>query len=777
MSQTISLASPGTGVDVSFSAKATTSLSAGTIPRGGHHHDTGERWFAGVMGKPVGGYRRLDPVALEKQDYFLDQLHKHGIYANLNLHVSRTFNEADGFNVKDLPRDFRYSKYLLYFEPRMRKLLKEFCREYLTHTNPYRKLRRVDDPGIAMIEITNENAFARKGPQLAALLPEPYRGEFKRQWNAWLKKRYVTTAALRAAWKDTGEPLGDDLAEVGDFSAKLAPWILNQRADFPVQTRLDQPGPRPGVPALKLDIVKASGAIWFQELILKDLSLRKGRRYTLSFWAKADKPRTLYLDVSNQGPNNWRALGLSGMIRVTSTWTHLNKVFKATETSDRNARICFKFGASDVDLTLADVRLRTGAEMTGLPEGQSVEQANVEIPASDWSDAATTDIRRFMVDTEKDFVTEIVTFLKNDLGVKVPITASQITYHAPGVVAGTCDYADIHAYWEHPRFPGRPWDRANWFIPNTAMERVPGRDSLLTRAPWRLLDRPFTLSEWNIPDPNDFGASVVPFAAMTAALQDWDGIFFFTYHSSDKDWYADRVMSYFSFNGQPVKLAMLTACANLYRRGDLKALRTVAVGTLQEHVPASVAMTHRIGIDPKANRPAALKPIGGKRLSSRDGRVVWDATDETKAYVTVNTPATRAVWGLIAGGAFDLGGWKITVGKTFRDYAAVVITSLDGKPLERSTRILVTVVGGVENRNMAWDAKRTTVSDKWGTGPTQVNGIPLRMTFPAVGVSKLYALDGRGARTKEIGLSNDALGVWTMNVGPQHKTLWYELTR
>ncbi|HUV37966.1 MAG TPA: hypothetical protein VMY39_00055, partial [Planctomycetota bacterium] len=164
-----------------------------------HHHDTGARWFRGVMGVPVNGHRGLDPAALERQDYFLDQLHRHGIYANLNLHVSRTFDEQDGFDVTGLPRDCRYSKYVLYFEPRMRSLFKEFCRDYLTHVNPYRRLRRVDDPGVAMIEITNENSFSTRGPALAASLPEPYRGEFRKQWNAWLRKHYATTDALRVA--------------------------------------------------------------------------------------------------------------------------------------------------------------------------------------------------------------------------------------------------------------------------------------------------------------------------------------------------------------------------------------------------------------------------------------------------------------------------------------------------------------------------------------------------------------------------------------------------
>ena len=326
---------------------------------------------------------------------------------------------------------------------------------------------------------------------------------------------------------------------------------------------------------------------------------------------------------------------------------------------------------------------------------------------------------------------------------RVPVTASQITYHGAEIVAETCDYADIHAYWQHPQFPGRPWDPANWTIRNTPMEQAPDADSLLSRAPWRLLDRPFTLSEWNIPDPNDYAASTVPFAAMVAALQDWDGVFFFDYHSSQEGWDTDRMRGYFSFNGQPVKLALLAACANLYRRGDLKPLPDVAAGTLRDMLPATLGLSRRIGIDPKAGIPAKASASPGKRLASPDGRVVWDASGRAKAHVMVNTPNSRAVWGLVAGQKFNLGGIQLSLGETDRNYAALVLTSLDGKPLETAGRILLTAVGSAENQGMIWNDTRTSVSNKWGTGPTLVNGIPAEVTLP-FRVKSVQALDERG---------------------------------
>ena len=38
--------------------------------------------------------RTLDPDRLDRLDYFIAQLKAHGIYADLNLHVSRTYPDA-----------------------------------------------------------------------------------------------------------------------------------------------------------------------------------------------------------------------------------------------------------------------------------------------------------------------------------------------------------------------------------------------------------------------------------------------------------------------------------------------------------------------------------------------------------------------------------------------------------------------------------------------------------------------------------------------------------
>ena len=152
---------------------------------------------------------------------------------------------------------------------------------------------------------------------------------------------------------------------------------------------------------------------------------------------------------------------------------------------------------------------------------------------------------------------------------------------------------------------------------------------------------------------------------------------------------------------------------------------------------------------------------------------MWDATDRDQAYVSVNTPATRAVWGLIGGRSFDLGGLRFKLGELERNYAALVVTSMDGKPLESSSRMLLAAVGSSENRNMQWNATRTSVGNQWGSGPAHVNGITADVQL-AFRVDRVQSLDGRGHPQGEVKVT--AAGDSSrFCIGPAHQTLWYQI--
>src|SRR5206468_252717 len=102
------------------------------------------------------------------------------------------------------------------------------------------------EPAIASIEVNNENSFGVFPPARLASLPEPFAGELRKQWLAWLKAKYVTTAALRAAWGLSSGQAGPNLIRNPNFTRDAAGWVLENH-DGARSTLSPIPDGTPGV--------------------------------------------------------------------------------------------------------------------------------------------------------------------------------------------------------------------------------------------------------------------------------------------------------------------------------------------------------------------------------------------------------------------------------------------------------------------------------------------------------------------------------------------------
>ena len=121
--------------------------------------------------------RALDPEVFDREDFFIAELEKRGIYINFNLLVGRPFKAGDG--VQDYQKIREGAKGISLYDPRIIELQKEYAKQLLAHYNPYTKFEYRNDPAVAMVEINNENALwvGSHGPtpyydhELAGLVP------------------------------------------------------------------------------------------------------------------------------------------------------------------------------------------------------------------------------------------------------------------------------------------------------------------------------------------------------------------------------------------------------------------------------------------------------------------------------------------------------------------------------------------------------------------------------------------------------------------------------
>lgn len=146
----------------------------------------------------VGLGQRLDPTALDRVDYWIAALKKRGIYVYIDLLDYRTFTEQEG--VVNAAALGRAAKPVALFNEKLISLQMEFARDLLVrHVNPYTGLRYRDDAAICLLEICDENSVVATISKWGKI-PSPYREEFLRRWNFWLREQYGTSAALQKAW-------------------------------------------------------------------------------------------------------------------------------------------------------------------------------------------------------------------------------------------------------------------------------------------------------------------------------------------------------------------------------------------------------------------------------------------------------------------------------------------------------------------------------------------------------------------------------------------------
>jgi hypothetical protein len=439
-----------------------------------------------------------------------------------------------------------------------------------------------------------------------------------------------------------------------------------------------------------------------------------------------------------------------------------------------------------------------------LPDGDALAERRIPIILHSQRNATPTPILRdwlqFLWDTERAYWLEMATYIKRDLGYKGVVFGTIVGCSTPHLMA-QLDTVDGHAYWMHPEFPGAAWDFNNWFVRNEPM--VNSDDTTLRRlAQHRVWGKPYTVTEYDHPAPNQYAAEGLPMLAAHGALQDWDGLFAFDYGGSDGE---GRIGAFFEQRTHPAKWALIRACAALFLRADVRpaqrlvcapfpreaemdALRQVWAWGLPDGrfagLDGKAATMHRLAtaLEPARVPRDALRPdaitIPDRRRIADTGELVWDRTQAGRGYFVVRAKRSKMAVGFIGGRTLDLGDkFRLQVNDApLGGFGVVAITVLQEKPVWRA---LITTVSTAENTG--WNLRdlgegRITLGNQWGDAPTRV-AVPtatLTLPYPAARV-RVWALgeDGKRARAlKPTPVGKDRAAI---ELSPQHRTIWYEV--
>ena len=425
-------------------------------------------------------------------------------------------------------------------------------------------------------------------------------------------------------------------------------------------------------------------------------------------------------------------------------------------------------------------------------------QGEIAIPETSGAAPAVRDWHLFLAATDFEMTADLKKFLREELKCQALVTNNNSwTNHVTDQAVRTLyDYVDDHHYFDHPNFLEKPWRlpsrSANLHVPDLLAANS------MSICYTRLLDRPFTISEFNVAAPGRHRHSSGLAFASLAARQDWDILWRFAYSHNDRNLFETApALNYFDLVADPINLAADRAGFFLFQRGDMAPLAsTVAIGMTSDDLanpPAIIPQLTpnwggatwlaRLGClvgEPQRwqDRPAWLiAPLGWKtpaaawgprqagfspysgsaetirKALEQAGRGQDDGAirlDPRQHSLLVDTPCS-------AGGSAPAGKRIATkddrLQLEIRDTEATAwISTLDGKPITSSRHLLFTHLTEAQNQGARFaETARNTLLD-WGKGPPLIRRgrILVRLRLDQAANAAVYALSTNGERLGKV---------------------------
>ena len=531
------------------------------------------------------------------------------------------------------------------------------------------------------------------------------------------------------------------------------------------------------------------GATYFDERLI-ELQCEYARQlltHTNSLTGRAyrDEPAVAVIEFVNENSlvESWvqnRLLG-NQTNKPSGTWNDIPPSYAADLTRKFNAWIPGRVAAG----VLAQWRRDAGAAADAPLPRLRKEQFNKASPERFQVEAA------YYMELESNFFRGMAKFLREEIGAKSLFIGDSDHGHGASGYPLTAsmaqlDVVDGHTYWQHPNYLSDPktGKKTGFSIGNTPMVDDPLHSNPVQLSRTAVAGKPYTVSEVNHPFPNEFACEGVPVLAAYAALQDWDGIFWYSLSHEDATSMKDEIKGHFDFAKDPVKMSQLAAGALIFLRGDVQPARRVVTRTYsREQVleslrlpwkeipyftpgfPLELPLTHAVRIASFNGPPTgSFEPMPTNSIESDTRELIWSASGKGTGLVSVDTPRSQALIGHVAKRNGRTKNLRAEIQTLF---CALTLGALDAKPISTSGKLLLTATARAANSGMVWNEKRTSL-DKWGEAPTRIEPVQGKIILTGLdqagGVSA-QPLDGAGQPLGQtITLTRTAEG-WVLELG------------
>lgn len=397
---------------------------------------------------------------------------------------------------------------------------------------------------------------------------------------------------------------------------------------------------------------------------------------------------------------------------------------------------------------------------------------------------------RFLHDVQLAYYAEMTADLRQ-IGVRIPVAGGNWNTGLAGLSSyRDRDFCDVHVYWDM-------WSDTAGHNKMMMAQKYGWAQSC---AKYRLLDRPFFVSEWDQVWPNEWRGESPLLIAALGAFQGWSGMLVHTYRyrsAGPVRGMGGVVMggtgyrvNFETFN-DPAIFGLFYHAALLFRRGHVRpAQASVGVQVSEADIfrtkavdfPAlfDAAERHKAGMVLPGHRAPAGRVCAAQAEAPAcpDGPILSDTgelcRDPVRRLSWIDTPGTQAVYGFLgAAGPIELGGLAVTVTTPF---AVIAVSSLTDDPIACSDNLLLTAVGRADNTGARYNDEHTQRLEL-GREPTRIEVIEaevrLRTDTPGL---RVLSIDPEGLVTGELPAVREN-GLLRFEIGKAFPSMYYLIQR
>jgi hypothetical protein len=404
-------------------------------------------------------------------------------------------------------------------------------------------------------------------------------------------------------------------------------------------------------------------------------------------------------------------------------------------------------------------------------------------------------IQEFFVDLTKKYYDEMIRHMR-ETGVKIPIAGTNWSRGGAHLSSqAIADFTDSHAYWY-----SWGWKMMDGVFQRTFQNEIMTgsiNNMLPALAFNRVAGKPFFVSEWDNPWPNEWRAESSLLMAAVASLQGWGGFAIHTYrYSTDENvnmigkpitsnaiggvYYRGGVFDTFN---DPAKFGLFYHAALIMRRGDVThADKTIYVKlddlSASPGINALQLTTEQQRVEmvlPDATAKGNIVTNPDKTVVNIESGEVLSGTKELyrnlkRKFGWIDSPKTKAVYGFVGKeGTLALSNMKITV-KT--DFATIAISSLTDEPVKSSANMLLTAIGRADNTGSKYNQDHTKQLEV-GEGPVQAEIIEATIEIETNKRNlRVMAINPQGFITGYIP-SEYKNGIFRFEIGKEYQSMYY----